>query len=190
MRARPAGGQRSAHLHVAVVAPARWRSHVRGLASWLARAAPARVRGGVVVALMGDAAMRRLNGQFRGVDAPTDVLSFPAGARRGAVQGKDTPRRSGHATTLRRAHVNKSLEINHLGDIAIATGVASRQAAQYGHGLSTEIRLLALHGLLHLLGYDHDRDHGQMMRLEVRLRRRMNLPAGLITRAVTPGASR
>lgn len=190
MRARPTGGQPAAHLHVAVVAPARWRSHVRGLASWLARAAPARVRGGVVVALMGDAAMRRLNRQFRGVDAPTDVLSFPAAAPRGADPGRDTPRRSERPSRPQRMHVTKLHEINHLGDIAIATGVAGRQAAQYGHGLSTEIRLLALHGLLHLLGYDHDRDHGQMMRLEVRLRRRMNLPAGLITRAGTPGASR
>lgn len=190
MRARPAGGQPSAHLHVAIVAPARWRSHVRGLASWLARAAPARVRGDVVIALIGDAAMRRLNRQFRGVDARTDVLSFPADVRRGADVGRDTPHRSGRAARSQGRRVTKSLEINHLGDIAIATGVAGRQAAQYGHALSTEVRLLALHGLLHLLGYDHDRDHGQMMRLEVRLRRRMNLPAGLITRAVTPGASR
>ena len=75
--------------------------------------------------------------------------------------------------------------MNNLGDIAIAVGVARRQAAAYRHRLSTELRVLALHGLLHLLGYDHERDQGQMKRLEARLRRRMHLPAGLLTRAAT-----
>jgi probable rRNA maturation factor len=69
-----------------------------------------------------------------------------------------------------------------LGDVVIAAGMARRQAAAAGHTLATEIRVLALHGLLHLLGYDHERDGGRMDRLERRLRRRGGLPAGLIER--------
>jgi probable rRNA maturation factor len=73
----------------------------------------------------------------------------------------------------------------HLGDLVIAKGVAARQALEAGHGLQAELRVLALHGLLHLLGYDHDdpKDGGRMARLESRLRRKGGLPAGLIERA-------
>jgi probable rRNA maturation factor len=70
----------------------------------------------------------------------------------------------------------------HLGDIAIAMGVAARQARAAGHLLDDELKVLALHGLLHLLGYDHERDQGAMRNLEERLRRRAGLPAGLIAR--------
>ena len=72
----------------------------------------------------------------------------------------------------------------HLGDLVIAKGVAARQAREAGHGLQAELRVLALHGLLHLLGYDHDdpQDGGRMARLESRLRRKGGLPAGLIER--------
>ena len=105
--------------------------------------------------LVSDATIRSLNRQYGGIDKPTDVLSFPhAVGAAGPV----------------------------LGDIAIATGVAGRQARQQGHDLSTELRILALHGVLHLLGYEHDRDSGQMQRVEDRLRRRAGLPAGLIRR--------
>jgi probable rRNA maturation factor len=69
-----------------------------------------------------------------------------------------------------------------LGDLAIAKGVAARQARQLGHSLQTELRILALHGLLHLLGYDHETDRGEMGRLEDQLRQRAGLPAGLIAR--------
>ncbi len=69
-----------------------------------------------------------------------------------------------------------------LGDIAIARGVAARQARQHGHRQATEWRILALHGLLHLLGYDHDTDRGEMSRIEARLRRRGGLPSGLLGR--------
>jgi probable rRNA maturation factor len=69
-----------------------------------------------------------------------------------------------------------------LGDIVIARGVASRQAREAGHSELTELRVLALHGLLHLLGYDHDRDNGRMLRVERRLRVKGGLREGLIER--------
>lgn len=108
-----------------------------------------------MVALVSDAHMRRLNRRFAGGDGVTDVLTFPA-----------APGQAGE-----------------LGDIVIATGVAARQARQAGHSLRTELRVLALHGLLHVLGYDHHADRGAMARLEHRLRRKGNLREGLIERA-------
>jgi probable rRNA maturation factor len=71
----------------------------------------------------------------------------------------------------------------HLGDIAISRGIAQKQARSLGHSLAVEFRVLALHGLLHLLGYDHDSDNGQMARTEARLRRKARLPPGLIARS-------
>ncbi len=71
---------------------------------------------------------------------------------------------------------------DHLGDVVIASGVARRQAKAAGHSLQTELRILALHGLLHLLGYDHERDSGRMARVERRLRRKAGLREGLIER--------
>ena len=139
-----------------------------GLAGWLRGVAPARARGAVTVALVDDAAMRRLNRAFAGKDKATDVLSFAVGDR-----AADAPRRTG--------------DVRHtepfLGDIVIATGVARRQARVAGHPYAQELRVLALHGLLHLLGYDHERDDGRMARLEARLRRRGGLTAGIIERA-------
>jgi probable rRNA maturation factor len=125
-----------------------------GLDRWLASAAPARARGKVTIALLTDAAMRKLNARFRRADYATDVLSFPSDER------------------------------GVLGDIAIARGVAARQARQLGHAERVELRVLALHGLLHLLGYDHETDTGEMARAEERLRRKAGLPAGLITRTL------
>jgi probable rRNA maturation factor len=104
------------------------------------------------VALLTDARVRALNARFRGVDAATDVLSFPAG------------------------------EPGRLGDVVIASGVAGRQARAARHALGTELRVLALHGLLHLLGYDHEHDDGQMARCEARLLRKAGLREGLIER--------
>ena len=97
--------------------------------------------------------MRALNRMFRGKDVATDVLSFPA-------EGGDPA-----ADSLQAARG----EAPSLGDIVIASGVATRQAREHGHALGTELRVLALHGLLHLLGYDHETDEGRMARAELRL---------------------
>ena len=146
----------------------------RGLPAFLAAAAPGRVRGQIGLALISDRTMRRLNREFRGKDTSTDVLSFP----------EQIPR-----TNLEVPLSKSDLSSNfRLGDLAIALGVARRQARHLGHSLDTELRVLALHGLLHLLGYDHDTDQGEMGRVEERLRRRAGLPAGLISRA--PGRTR
>jgi probable rRNA maturation factor len=122
------------------------------LGRWLRRVAPARARGQITVALVTDRRIHELNRSFRGVNQATDVLSFPA----------DEP--------------------GMLGDVVIARGVARRQARGAGHDLRTELRVLALHGLLHLLGYDHEHDSGRMARLEARLRRKGGLREGLIER--------
>jgi probable rRNA maturation factor len=123
-----------------------------GLGRWLQSVAPVRARGTVTVAVVPDGRVRSLNRQYRKQDRPTDVLSFPA----------DEP--------------------GQLGDVVIAQGVARRQALAAGHSLSIELRVLALHGLLHLLGYDHETDEGQMRRIEKRLRRAGGLREGLIER--------
>jgi probable rRNA maturation factor len=136
-------------LRVSVVAS---RAHDTRLAGWLRRVAPARARGEVTIALVSDARVRALNQRYRRKDAPTDVLSFPAG------------------------------EPGLLGDVVIATGVARRQARAAGHSFGTELRVLALHGLLHLLGFDHEQDDGRMARTERRLRRLGGLREGLIER--------
>ena len=145
-------------LEVAIVAAPADRAAVRGLGPWLARTAPRTLRGAVTIALVTDARMRALNTQFRQVQASTDVLSFPS------LGGLD------------------------LGDIAIARGVATRQAKVAGHTLAAEVRVLALHGLLHLAGYDHETDGGGMARVEARLRRKGGLGGGLIERAKAPAS--
>jgi probable rRNA maturation factor len=138
-----------------------------GLAAWLTSIAPSRARGEVTVALVSDARVRELNRRFRRKDAPTDVLSFPAAA--------SGPRADGQ---------------RYLGDVVIAAGVARRQAKEAGHSIQTELRVLALHGLLHLLGYDHEGDAGRMARIERRLRRKGGLREGLIERQPRSGRMR
>jgi len=101
------------------------------------------------VALVSDRKMREFNRRYRGMDSTTDVLSFPA-------EADDAP--SGE---------------RHLGDIVISVTTAAQQARQARHSLSRELKLLALHGYLHLLGYDHEVDDGSMVRLERRLARRL-----------------
>ena len=132
-----------------------------GLGRWLAALAPARRPGAIGVALVSDRRIRTLNRTHRRQDAVTDVLSFPA-----------APDPAPHGDPQ-------------LGDIVIATGVARRQARERGHAYATELRVLALHGLLHLLGHDHEApgDRGRMARAEARLRRRGGLREGLIARA-------
>ena len=174
----------------------------RGLTGWLRRVAPARTRGLVAVALVSDEALRRMNRQFLGKNRPTDVLSFPAWPA--DARSAKAARGAGHVGQAARATAGKPASAGQgfrrraearpgeggsparqrvLGDIAIATGVALRQAREAGHSYSQELRVLALHGLLHLLGYDHDRDNGEMARLEARLRRRGGLASGVIERA-------
>ena len=134
-----------------------------GVSRWLARVAPRSARGEVGVALVSNARVRALNRRYRRRDYATDVLSFSSGA------GTAKP---------------QSLAPNpyYLGDIVIATGVARQQARTAGHSELTELRVLALHGLLHLLGYDHERDRGAMAKLEHKLRRKGGLREGLIER--------
>jgi probable rRNA maturation factor len=124
------------------------RSELR--AFWKHLAAQAGPGRSLTCLITGDAELRRLNRQFRGKDAPTDVLSF------------------------RDANG---------GEIAISFDRAVEQAAESGHGVEQELRILMLHGLLHLLGMDHETDSGEMAREELRWRRKLGLPAGLIERA-------
>ncbi len=131
----------------------------RALAHYLAQAqAAVRLRGQATVLLTTDATLRDLNKRFRGKDKPTDVLSFPA---TNLVQNQE-----------------KSA-----GDVAISVETARCQAAEQGHPLATELKVLILHGLLHLAGYDHESDTGRMHRRERQLRGRLGLPQGLIERA-------
>ena len=99
------------------------------------------------IAFVSDKAIRELNRQFRNVDRPTDVLSFPA---------EDTDKLN-------------------LGDIAISVDTAARQAKENGLTFDEEVAQLILHGLLHLSGYDHETDNGEMNRLELKLRRRLGI---------------
>jgi probable rRNA maturation factor len=174
-----------------------------GLARWLAAVAPARARGAVNVSLVRDAVVRRLNRHYRGKDRATDVLSFPAGPQsiqrsRGtrrpekpqSAQRPQSVEKLGRSNTSaavprkRQAGSVSSVDsvAPFLGDIVIARGVAQRQARAVGHGEQTEVRVLALHGLLHLLGYDHETEAGEMARVERRLRRKGGLREGLIER--------
>ena len=118
-------------------------------------AAAAGLHGEVSVLLTGDEAIRALNRKYRRIDKPTDVLSFPA------------------------AEIAEGLA----GDLVISLETARWQAEERGHSLEMEIKVLLLHGLLHLAGYDHEADNGAMHRKEVRLRRELGLTAGLIERA-------
>jgi probable rRNA maturation factor len=165
-------------------------AEARGLGRWLVRVAPRSAYGVVDIAILNDSRMRRLNAVYRRVDRTTDVLSFPAdppAPRRRPAAGAARPT----SRQFRQASgsvTGEASTLYPLGDIAIALGQAKRQARALGHDLRTELRVLALHGLLHLLGYDHERDQGQMRRVEERLRRRAGLPTGLISRteAVEP----
>jgi len=120
------------------------------------------ISGEVNLLLTSSAEMRRLNRKFRGQDKPTDVLSFPV------------------------VHIGRD---KHAGDVAISTEIARSNARTLGHSLETELKVLLLHGLLHLAGHDHETDHGQMAALEQRLRAKLKLPTGLIERSAGGAAA-
>jgi probable rRNA maturation factor len=128
------------------------------------------------VCLVSDREIRRLNARYRGEERATDVLSFPWNAPQGRA-----PSRTKRGQTRRRA-ARRSPEacarfefMNHLGDIVISVETARRNARQEGHSTLNEIRWLILHGLLHLLGYDHESDQGEMVQLERALRVRLGI---------------
>jgi probable rRNA maturation factor len=121
------------------------------------------LKGQVTVLLTTDEAIRGLNRRFRGKNKATDVLSFPAFS-------------PGFGPAAERV----------AGDLAISVTTALRQANEQGHPLWTEIKVLILHGLLHLAGYDHETDDGRMARRELKLRAKLKLPQGLIERAASP----
>jgi probable rRNA maturation factor len=109
------------------------------------------------ICLVDDRTIRRLNASFLGKDKPTDVLSFPRAG--GAAAGEARPLRSG----------------NFLGEVVISVETARRNARAEGHSTLNEIRWLILHGVLHLLGYDHARDQGEMTALELSLREQLDI---------------
>lgn len=118
------------------------------------------------ICLVTNAQIARWNRVYRGKDRPTDVLSFPVAAREQNGNGRS----SAVSKSFRAAR-----ESDYLGDIAIAPAVAQRNARSLGRSFDQEMRILALHGLLHLMGYDHETDNGAMERLETRLRRELRI---------------
>ena len=164
-------GQQPVALNVTIVDALGRPIRVRGLGRWLAGVAPLRVPAAANIALISDVRVRALNRTYRGKDRVTDVLSFPA-------HDKISTRKLLTQRTLRRHTAPVQL-----GDVVIASGRARHQARQIGHSLGAELRVLALHGLLHLIGYDHEVDGGAMAALERALRRKGRLREGLIERA-------
>ena len=120
--------------------------------------------------LTDDRELHRLNREFLGRDYPTDVLSFPAAEGKG-TEGKEAEGR-----------MALSEPAGFLGEMAISVTRAGQQARDYGHSLEQEIGILMLHGLLHLLGMDHEGDRGRMRRAETRWRKKLGLPTGLTER--------
>jgi len=118
-------------------------------------------KAGLTVCLVSDAEIARMNETYRKKKGPTDVLSFPMLVRRRPVR-------------LRRG--SKAIkDREYLGDIAISPATARRYAKKNGRKLSSELQVLILHGVLHLLGYDHETDRGEMERIERKLRKRLGL---------------
>ena len=126
----------------------------------------ARLKGTVNVLVTSSASMRSLNRRFRGKDKPTDVLSFPSEE---ASRGSRNQPGPGNVSIA--------------GEIAISCDIASKNARLLGHSAADEIKILTLHGLLHIAGHDHERDEGQMAKLEGTLRAKLRLPTGLIERS-------
>jgi probable rRNA maturation factor len=129
----------------------------RRMERFLAKACAAvRLKGDVGLRITSNREMRNLNRNFRGKDKATDVLSFPA---------------------------LQAVSAKFAGDIAISLDIAKANARELGHSVEDEVRVLILHGLLHLAGYDHESDEGQMARKELRLRKLLDLPSSLIERS-------
>jgi probable rRNA maturation factor len=116
----------------------------------------ARLKGAVNVLVTSSREMKSLNRRFRQKNKPTDVLSFPA---------------------------DPQIQKNFAGDIAVSAEIAAQNARALQHSLAEEIKILVLHGILHLRGHDHECDNGQMAKLENQLREKLNLPVGLIERS-------
>src|SRR5271157_2580694 len=133
----------------------------RALSLFAGRAQRAlRLKGEVNVRIASNRELQKLNRRFRKKDKPTDVLSFSTAMPKLA------------------------------GDIAISADIAAANAADIGHSIETELKVLILHGLLHLAGYDHETDNGEMQLLEIELRQQLKLPTGLIERAHSNGKRR
>jgi probable rRNA maturation factor len=139
------------------------------LSRFLSRArAAVGLAGEVHVLLADDATLKRLNRTFRGKNKATDVLSFPAGPTTVFFGDPEGPELA--------------------GDLAISLETAARQAARFGHSLPDEVRVLLLHGVLHLAGFDHERDAGEMAGREAELRQKLGLPTSLIARTSATAA--
>jgi probable rRNA maturation factor len=122
------------------------------------------LRGTVNVLVTSNAVVRSLNHRFREKNKATDVLSFPSDSF--GPQFRKSPKLA--------------------GDVAISADIALQNSVRLGHTVAQEIRILALHGILHLAGFDHERDNGEMARKEATLRRALKLPAALIERVHAP----
>lgn len=153
---RPLGASEEPSILFRVTTPGVSRRQMRAFAEQLETG----VAGGrsFCCVVTSDRELQRLNRDFRKEDHPTDVLSFPA------KSGRPSARQ------------------DFLGEIAISFPRARHQATRYGHGVGDEIRILMLHGLLHLLGMDHESDRGRMARAERKWRAALSLPRGLIER--------
>jgi probable rRNA maturation factor len=138
------------------------------------------LKGEVTVLLTTDEAIRGLNRRFRGKNKATDVLSFPA------MEQQVSRSASQRGSKAASQQVSGSADERVAGDLAISVTTALRQANEQGHPLWMEIKVLMLHGLLHLAGFDHEVDDGKMARRELKLRAKLKLPQGLIERAGAP----
>jgi probable rRNA maturation factor len=122
----------------------------------------------VTVCLVSNVEMARWNRAYRGKEGPTDVLSFPC-------DGAGFRTKRTNLKNRLRSSANSAEAASYLGDIAVAPGVARRNALRFGRTFDQEMRILILHGMLHLMGYDHETDTGQMDRRERKLRRALKL---------------
>ena len=126
----------------------------------------------LAVCFVTDTQIARWNRSYRGKREPTDVLSFPAYAETKTRTLQKNRKAQGTGTPVER---RTPFAANYLGDIAISPAVARRNARRFGRSLEDEMRILILHGMLHLIGYDHETDTGQMDRRERRMRRKLGL---------------